>query len=106
MSVAFKKIKALMTRNATHRKGFRIADQTPEFDLKYAAGEMIELAGVKIHAPPTLRNRRRFDADILREFADVMNCLQIYAIKRGWSEDEIDAAQCEKLDSRFEKETA
>lgn len=95
MSRAFEKIKELVARNATHRKGFRIADQSPEFDLKYAAGEMIELAGVRGGAFDVI------ESEALREFADVMNCLQIYAVKRGWTEHMVDAAQFEKLDSRF-----
>ncbi len=123
MQKAFDKIKELMARNATHRKGFRIADQTPGFHLKYAAGEILELSGalhnVLLLQSSTMaamanvsegsRATLNFAEDDvlqeeLREFADVMNCLQIYAIKRGWTEEQIDAAQMEKLETRFDKE--
>lgn len=92
---AFDKIKELMARNATHRKGFRIADQTPLFHLKYAAGEMLELAEARWSET---------EDNELHEFADVMNCMQLYAIKRGWTEDQVEAAQIEKLETRFDKE--
>lgn len=100
MNKAFDKIKELMARNATHRKGFRIADQTPLFHLKYAAGELLELTAE--HAVDECEGGR-YEQE-LAELADVFNCLGIFAIKCRFTTDEIEQAMIEKLETRFDKE--
>ncbi len=108
MKAVFDKIKELMARNATHRKGFRIADQTAEFHLKYAAGEMIELsaASSRTQSCESTLERVRYFRDELCEIADIFNCLVIYAEKRGFNESAIEQAMLQKLEARFDKEAA
>lgn len=107
MGKAFDFAKQLFARNATHRRGHRIADQTPIFHAEYAAGECQELIGAEqeaylAHDAVGMFDGAKHRAHQLEELADAQNCLDIYAVSKGFTEEEIEVEQLRKLSTRFD----
>lgn len=86
MKKAWYKIKSLIHSNATHRKGFRLAEVKPPFILAQALEEFGEL----MESP-----------DDPVEMADLLGVLIHYSIKQGWTLELLESYLIEKLDMRF-----
>lgn len=101
MSASFDESKRLHEANAKHRKGWRLDDRNDFGALQYAAQELAELQyelGYH-HAVAPMRIEM-----VLDELADVLLCLDSFAIKCGFSQAEIEAAKLKKLAERFTEE--
>lgn len=86
MKLAVIAIQELITKNAKHRKGYRINEQTDEFILKRAIEEIKEL----LEAP-----------DDAMEMGDIFGILIHYCIRKQWTLNEIEELILEKLPERF-----
>lgn len=92
MNRAFAEIAGLVNRNAKHRKGFRLKEIPDDQPIRHAIIECTELLEAET------------DEDALFELADVFGYLIHYAVKKGWTVDQIDSAVVEKLNARFDPE--
>jgi hypothetical protein len=87
MQRAWDTVAAYVAANAHNpRKGYRLKDLTDEQQLKYAAAEMTEL----LMAPGNLD-----------ELADLFGCLFHYAMRKGWTLQQIEVEIIRKLELRF-----
>ena len=87
MRQSFEIIRRLVAEDAKHRKGFRLSELGDNDILSHAQDELNELR----------------EDHCVDELADVIGCLFHFAIKHGWTFDEIDTALQEKLKARFNK---
>lgn len=86
MLTAWMEITGLIERNAKHRKGFRLQEITPADVLKHALEEINEL---------------RDAPEDIDELGDAVACLLHYAIRRGWTLQDLESAIVRKLIKRF-----
>lgn len=86
MKEAWREISNLVRLNATHRKGWKLGDAAVALSVKNARDELSEL----VDSP-----------DDVEELADVMGCLIVYAVKKGWSVRDVEKALLKKLRERF-----
>ena len=86
MQLAWKEVERLIVINAEHRKGFRLGQVSSSFVLQKALNEFNELC----QAP-----------DDIDELADLFGVLIHYAIKKGWSQEQLETAILEKFKKRF-----
>ena len=86
MKDVWKFIEELIAANAQHRKGFRLQRVASSFVLAQAIEEMNELC----NAP-----------DDIEELGDLFGVLIHYAIKKGWTIQQLEAAMFRKLKQRF-----
>lgn len=86
MLFAWAEVERLVETGAVHRKGFRLSEVKPQFILEHAQDELIEL----MNSP-----------DDIDELADLFGCLIHYAVKKDWSEADLEAAILKKLEMRF-----
>lgn len=86
MHLAIKAFRKLIETNATHRRGYRINDQTDDFILERAIQEIQEL---------------REQPDDAMEMGDIFGILIHYCIRKGWTEDHIETLILQKLPERF-----
>ncbi len=89
MLSVYAEAKALVAHNAQHRNGDRIGDVPAQHAKDKAADEMCEFL--------TAKGRKHE----IEEMADTINCLMLYAVKRGWPLYEIEAECLRKLALRF-----
>lgn len=104
MGKTFEEIKRLMAANAVHRKGTPI-NIASVFHAQYAIGECQELLAAENAPypliPGTTGPSAAHIAYQLEELADARNCLDIYAVSKGFTEEQIEAEQLRKLALRF-----
>ena len=87
MQKAMRAVGLLIAVKANHRLGFVVGEVEPAFILERAAAELQELV-----AEPN-------DPD---ELADLFGILLHYAIKKGWSLDDIERRMLDKFRRRFQ----
>lgn len=84
---AWQTVARYVDANARHAtKGWRLGEITDQYILTYVLGEVCEL----LSAP-----------DDIEEMADTLACLIHYALRKGWSEGDVNAAVLRKLSRRF-----
>lgn len=89
LSEVFREVERLIRVDAHHRKGFRISEATPDFIFGQAAEEFFELENAE------------GEVEELHEFGDLIGVLVHYAIKRGWTEEQVTAVILDKFKQRF-----
>lgn len=86
MPTAWKEIERLISVNAAHRKGFNIGDVGTTFILWQAKDEFNELFNDRTNP---------------EELADLLGVLYHYAIKSGWTLQQLEALMLAKFKQRF-----
>jgi hypothetical protein len=86
MYLAYRETKRLHDENAPHRKGWRLGSAAPDLVIKHAGKELEELE----RSPNNVE-----------ELADVFGCLLIYAVKKGWSMEDLECTVLRKMWMRF-----
>ena len=86
MKAAWDEVRRLIDADAVHRRGFTLKEVGPHFILHQAEMELAELK----RAPndPT-------------ELADVLGVLIHYAVKKGWTEEQLEELMLAKFKERF-----
>lgn len=91
MQRAWDEIARLVRENATHRRGWKLGDAPPSMSIAHARDELAELAD---------------SPDDVTELADILGCLIVYAVKKGWSAVAVEEVLLMKLSLRFSRERA
>jgi hypothetical protein len=86
MKAAWDEVRRLIDADAVHRRGFTLKEVGPHFILHQAIAELDEL---------------RTAPDDPMELADLIGVLIHYAVKKGWTEEQLERLMLAKFKERF-----